>query len=77
MNKLQELQADFDYITQSIAMHEARIETFGKPNHRGRTLIFHDVDPKVLLIHLYKIRAELEAEISTASKAPRKRKSKA
>ena len=77
MKALEELQSDFEYIKRTIAMHEARAETFGKPDPRGRSLVFHDVDPKNILPHLYKIRAELEAEISAASKAPRKRKKSA
>lgn len=54
-------QGDLLQIEKYIQLHESRIEIFGKKEYSGR--IFSDIDPKIILPTLYRLRDELLTEI--------------
>jgi hypothetical protein len=76
MTATEYLEEDIKSMEKSILFHESRIEKYGKPHPRGHVYPFSDVDPKSLLPHLKKILTEMQIEMQTIKKKPRKSKTK-
>jgi hypothetical protein len=74
VTNLEMTQSDLSQIEKYIQQHEARIEIFGKKEYSGR--IFSDLDPKIILPTLYRLRDELLIEIKKLKSKKKNEKSK-
>ena len=67
-------QTDLEILEKSLAFHQARLKTWGKPRTHKWILPYDDTDPRYVIPSLERIVADLKADIAKMSKKTKNKK---